>query len=94
MHKSPEIGYMSRFEVLGAIGVTSLILLVAAKFTLYVGQMVLPAVVWPTRAIVRIAAVPVDGVLGATLAGVDGMALSLSAAAAPGVNRMAACAQA
>jgi uncharacterized protein len=48
MHKSPspEMGYMSRFEVLGAIGVTSLILLVAAKFTLYVGQMVLPEVVW------------------------------------------------
>jgi uncharacterized protein len=48
MHKSPspEMGYMSRFEVLGAIGITSLILLVAAKFTLYVGQMALPAVVW------------------------------------------------
>ena len=46
MHKSPEMGYMSRFEVLSAIGVTSLILLVAAKLTLYVGQMVLPIVIW------------------------------------------------
>ena len=48
MHKSPspEIGYMSRFEVLSAIGVTSLVLLVIAKVTLSVGQMVLPAVIW------------------------------------------------
>jgi uncharacterized protein len=46
MHKSPspEMEYMSRFEVLGAIGVTSLILLGAAKLTLHVGQMRLPPV--------------------------------------------------
>jgi uncharacterized protein len=46
MHKSPEISYMSRFEVLAAIGVTSLVLLVASKLTLYLGQMALPAVAW------------------------------------------------
>jgi uncharacterized protein len=46
MHKSPspEMEYMSRFEVLSAIGVTSLILLVVAKFTLYVGKIRLPPV--------------------------------------------------
>jgi uncharacterized protein len=48
MHKSPlpEMQYMSRFEVLGAIGVTSVILLAAAKFTMYVGQMRLPEIAW------------------------------------------------
>jgi uncharacterized protein len=48
MHKSPspEIGHMSRFEVLGALGATSLILLVAAKLTMYIGQIALPTVVW------------------------------------------------
>jgi uncharacterized protein len=44
--KSPysEMDVLSRFEILVAMGATSLILLVVAKFSLYLGQMHLPPV--------------------------------------------------
>jgi uncharacterized protein len=46
MHKSPypEMESMSRFEILGAMGATSLILLGVAKLALYLGQMRLPSI--------------------------------------------------
>jgi uncharacterized protein len=40
----PEMESLSRFEILVAMGVTSLILLVVAKVSLYLGQMHLPPV--------------------------------------------------